>query len=133
MTQMLLGETGIVKPKTSEDRQLDFYKEQLVELEQWKKQIETDDWENKEWEQCQEVMMGEWWYCNHIVGWNNNVPADNLYSPCKYPDVPDNDCMASAIRNCFISVRRDKVRYDKAYALERVNKAIESYKVRICN
>lgn len=84
--------------------------------------IFPDMWERKKF-------LGEWWYCNHIKGWNNNLPIkdNSCLGNIKYDDVPGCELMSHSIRDCFISVERDGVRWNRDYCLERLNKAIESY------
>ena len=77
-------------------------------------------WERKKF-------LGEWWYCNHIKGWNNDLPIRDKDIINKYDDVPENDLMSNCIRNCFISVDRDGVRWDRKYCIERLKQAIKSY------
>lgn len=141
MPQMLLGGDGIVAPKTDEEtrreEETEFYKKELEELRQAKNRILSEEPpldENGEidWDWRRNI-LGKWWYCNHITGWNNNVPSERKLFVGEYDDVPPNDFMADCIRDCFVSVERDGVKYDKAFALERVNKAIDNYEALLKN
>jgi len=86
-----------------------------------------EDWENN-W--LKKKFLGEWWYCNEIQGWNNNVPCENRDKFCSYDEVPINSCMRD-IRDCFISVEREGTDWDRTYCLERLNMAISCYEKEI--
>ena len=73
-----------------------------------------------------EKIMGAWWYCNHIVGWDNNIPSVDDFNYL-YDDIPNNECMADSIRDCRLEVRRGDVKWDKDFAIRRLNRAIEEY------
>lgn len=131
-----------------EKRQLEFYQAEhnrlvgirgILIYSKSKEKIQLGNWDNFEFKFDKngelyfdddfekKKFLGEWWYCNHIKGWNNNVPAEDLYVPCVYDGVAQNELMSETIRDCFISVERDNVRYDKKFAIERLDKAIEGY------
>jgi len=129
--------------KTLEQRQQDerdnwqrkFFVDELARLDEIRTNIDYYDGLSKEtspdgdWFELKKL-MGSWWYCNHIEGWDNKVPHKDTskeFSPCTYDSIPASDLMSDCIRDCFISVDRDGVKWDKEYALRRLNKAIEEY------
>lgn len=118
--------------------QREWVKEQIIELRKIRDNIEyyddlsrepRDEYGNYPFELEREV-LGAWWYCNHIIGWDNIIPyfdPSKEYSPMTYAGTAENECMATSLRDCFLAVRRDGVKWDKAHALKRLNKAIEEY------
>lgn len=126
------------KEQARQDEQREWIKEQIIKLCKIRDNIEyydnlskepRDEYGNYPFELEREV-LGAWWYCNHIMGWDNNIPyfdPSKEYSPMTYAGAAENECMADMLRDCFLAVRRDGVRWDKAHALKRLNKAIEEY------
>lgn len=134
--------------KESRERQLEFYKKEMERLKQIKDTlinsksgVRMEICHNSEFEfqfddkgelildddYDRNCFLGDWWYANHIIGWNNNIPCKKPDFIVSYDGVPDSDSEAECVRSCFISVPRGEIYYDKTFALERLNKAIESY------
>jgi hypothetical protein len=140
MSQMnLFGVDAEVAIEQSKDdaeteAQKEFFRKQITELTEIREMIVADDlpleYDDGTMTFDLKKVLGAWWYCNHIVGWDNNVPyfdKSKEFSPMDYDDVPNCDLMSDCIRSCFIAVERDGVKWDKEYALRRLNKAIEEY------
>lgn len=142
MAQVNLAGVGVEEAAKKEREQLDlywkkrFYEETLNELRRIRDNIEYyDDLAHQplgddglpDFEL--EKIMGAWWYCNHIVGWNNEVPYQDKSREvvCGYDDVPDNELMADSIRSSLFPTRRDGIMWDKEYAIHRLNRAITEY------
>lgn len=140
MAQVNLSGESIEEAKERErqTQQRDWVMKQVVELKAIRDNIEYYDNLSREPRDeyghqpfyLERHILGAWWYCNHIVGWDNNVPyydPSKEYVPMVYSGAAENGCMADSIRDCFLAVRRDGVKWDKAFALRRLDKAIESY------
>lgn len=107
-------------------RYRDFYIGELGRLERIKRIIEGLKFDYEEIEE--ERWITEWWYCNHIEGWNNNIPAKGKTFDQLYSGVPENELLADSIRGIWNAEERYGIYWDKNFALERLNRAIKGYK-----
>ena len=141
MEQVLLGDgKNVMKhnPTKEEQRQYwqrDFYMEQIVELVNIRAGILNgtiapivENEEGSNWEEVHKFnrMLGSWWYCNHIAGWDNNIPSTDDFC-FEYKGIPDNELMANSIRDCFLAVGKGCVSWNKDFAIRRLDRAIIDY------
>lgn len=131
----LFGRTKQEKEQEERDNnQKEFFKEQIEQLKEVRTKIIENEYDTEKDEDGDydftfvSEVLSCWWYCNHIQGWNNNVPCEKeLYCGSAYDDVPQNAFLANCIRDCHLCVTRDGVIWDKEFALIRIEKAIEEY------
>ena len=73
-----------------------------------------------------EMWVGEWWYCNKIVGWPE---IEHFKSPIEmeYTMGVDNELMSSLRSVHETRIGHFHIVWNKEYALQRITKAIDSY------